>query len=131
MVIESEAVRWTILAVVNIPVYLGLGFLFFDDFDGFFECIKFWFTPDWISLFRGEYFDDRWAEMKLFWFAGICLFVLYGEYRFFFGDPFKTKPVPPLPNHALNPDAASARHRPRYAFGFLITNAPRRFGSAG
>ena len=35
------------------------------------------------------------------------------------------------PNQALNSDAASASHRPRPAFGFLVSHAPRRFGSAG
>jgi hypothetical protein len=57
---------------------VGLGFFvaaglfkpFFQDWSGFRECIKFWLRPDIISLFRGEYDEDRWATLKLFvWFA--------------------------------------------------------------
>ncbi len=38
---------------------------FFGDFSGFLECVKFWIKPEIFSLFRGEYFEDIWAEMKL------------------------------------------------------------------
>ena len=78
MALDTTTTRWAVLAVVNIPIYLGLGSVFFGDWAGFFDCLRFWFTPDWISLFNGEYFDDHWAEMKLFLFAAICVFVLYG-----------------------------------------------------
>jgi hypothetical protein len=47
----------------------------FGSLDEFLRCIKFWFTPDMISMFRGEWGEDWWAEMKLgFWVAagGIC-----------------------------------------------------------
>ena len=41
---------------------------FFGDFSGFLECVKFWIKPEIFSLFRGEYWEDVWAEMKLgFW----------------------------------------------------------------
>jgi len=40
----------------------------FGDASQFWECVRFWFTPDVFSLFRGEWAADRWAEMKLgFW----------------------------------------------------------------
>jgi hypothetical protein len=40
----------------------------FGDASGFRECVRFWFTPDILSLFRGEWDRDWWAEMKLgFW----------------------------------------------------------------
>ena len=39
--------------------------LLFDDLHEFVHCVKFWFTPDIISLFRGQFYDDMWAEMKL------------------------------------------------------------------
>jgi hypothetical protein len=93
MTFDSEAARWTLLAVANIPVYLGLGSIFFGDFADFFECLRFWFTPDWISLFRGEWIEDRWSETKLFLFVLLCLAALYGEYRFFFGDPMSSRQV--------------------------------------
>ena len=41
---------------------------FFGDLSGFLECLKFWFTPNIISVFRGEWHEDRWGSMKLlFW----------------------------------------------------------------
>jgi len=110
MSIDSEPVRWVLLGLLNIPIYLGLGRFFFDDWSGFWSCVGFWFTPDWISLLRGEYFDDHWSELKLFVFVAICFAAVYGEYRFFFGDPFKSKEQPsgltlsstcPPPWHAL------------------------------
>ena len=43
---------------------------FFGDWSGFRECIRYWFTSDLISLFRGEWTEDRWASLKLFvWLA--------------------------------------------------------------
>ena len=38
---------------------------FFGDFGGFGDCLKFWLTPDIISLFRGEFYEDWWAGTKL------------------------------------------------------------------
>ena len=38
---------------------------FFDDWDGFWECVRYYLTPDIISLFRGEWGEDWWATMKL------------------------------------------------------------------
>ena len=51
-------------------VVLGVLFKpFFEDAEHFWRCIRFWFTPDLFSLFRGEWREDWWAEMKLgLWF---------------------------------------------------------------
>lgn len=40
----------------------------FEDWDDFVEAVKFWLTPDIISIFRGEWTEDMWAELKLTWF---------------------------------------------------------------
>ena len=60
---------------IILAVIAGLGVLvllfkpFFGNADGFFECIKFWFTPEIFSLFFGKYFRDIFSEMKLgLWF---------------------------------------------------------------
>ena len=37
----------------------------FGDKEGFFDCVKFWFTPDIFSLLSGKYIVDRLSEMKL------------------------------------------------------------------
>lgn len=43
---------------------------FFDDWSGFWVCVKFWFTPNLISMFRGQWEEDWWATTKLFvWFG--------------------------------------------------------------
>ena len=78
--------HWIILSFLNIPVFLGLGKLIFDDWSGFFECLRFWLTPDFISLFRGEWIDDWWSTAKLFVFVAICASVVYGEHKVFFED---------------------------------------------
>ena len=58
-----------ILGVVAGIAALALLFKpFFGDASGFWECLRFWLTPDIFSLFRGEWTEDWWAEMKLgFW----------------------------------------------------------------
>lgn len=46
--------------------------LFFEDRDDLMECVKFTFTPDILSMFRGEYWEDARQSLK---FAGY-LFVI-------------------------------------------------------
>ena len=72
---------WIILLTVNIPVYFGLGWLFFKTWDDFWEAIKFLCTPDFISLLRGwgEYWDDRWSEIKLGLWVVSCVLCVIGE----------------------------------------------------
>ena len=45
--------------------------LMFKNWDDFLECIKFWLMPDIISMFRGKYWEDAWAELKLLLWLGI------------------------------------------------------------
>lgn len=56
-----------ILAGVVVAGVVGavLFSLFFDGLDDFLECVRYYFTPDIVSLFRGEYSEDRWSEIKL------------------------------------------------------------------
>ena len=68
---------WIILGVANAPLYFVLGWAFFKNWAGFWECARFWITPDIISLFRGEYWDDWWASFKLgLWIAACVACVL-------------------------------------------------------
>jgi len=69
---------WIILVVVNAPVYFFLGWIFFRTWDDFWESVRFWLTPDILSLFRGEWGEDWWGEMKLgLWIVSCvgCVFV--------------------------------------------------------
>ena len=54
--------------------------LLFDTLDEFMDCVRFWFTPDIISLFRGQYYEDAWAEMKLILWLAISTGSGYGIY---------------------------------------------------
>lgn len=54
--------------------------LLFDDIYDFGECIRFWFTPNIISWFRGELDRDWWAELKLIIWLGMTVLMGYGTY---------------------------------------------------
>lgn len=41
-----------------------LFYLLFGVWDEFADCAKFWFMPDIIGFLRGEWHEDKWAEMK-------------------------------------------------------------------
>ena len=44
--------------------------LFFKDLPDFIECLRFYFQPNIISVFRGEWEQDWWASLKLgVWFS--------------------------------------------------------------
>lgn len=59
----------TVSIVLSVIAGVGIMVLLFQplfgDKEGFFDCVKFWITPDIFSLFSGQYFEDRWSEMKL------------------------------------------------------------------
>ncbi len=52
------------IAAALLAAYFLFSF-FFKDWDDFWECVRFYFTPDFISLLRGEWTEDWWASMKL------------------------------------------------------------------
>lgn len=55
-----------IMAVISAAVIAKYSFrLFFDDSSDFWNCVRFSFTPDLFSLFRGEYFEDIAKSFKL------------------------------------------------------------------
>ena len=56
---------------VGILTALLLFRVFFSDLSEFGECLRFYFQPDWISAFRGEWVEDKWSTMKLF--VWLCL----------------------------------------------------------
>jgi phosphate/sulfate permease len=51
--------------VVGVGTAAALFTTIFGGWDGFVECVRFWFTPDVLSLFRGEYEEDWWSELKI------------------------------------------------------------------
>jgi len=70
-----------ILIAANLPLYWLIGWLFFSSWRGLWECVKYWFTPDIISIFRGELDDNFWAQMKIIWWLITCAACVYGELR--------------------------------------------------
>ena len=69
-----------ILLAANIPIYKKLFKVFFPSEDDFKESVKYYFTPDLVSLFRGEYFKDRFSQGLLGIFLLSCGIVVAFEY---------------------------------------------------
>ncbi|MGZ0706774.1 hypothetical protein ACWPKO_00365 [Coraliomargarita sp. W4R53] len=78
---------------MNIAALLGavvVGFLalvlsfrlFFACRDDFFDAIRHCFTPDFISLLKGEWTEDQWNELKLFVWLALSGLAAYGAYSF-------------------------------------------------
>ncbi len=68
------------LVIINFPVYRFIYKLIFSDPEDFDESIKFSFTPDFISFFRGKYWQDKWGTFKLQMYILSCLVVVLLEY---------------------------------------------------
>jgi hypothetical protein len=67
-------------AAVGIGVLVLLFGPIFGNTGNFWECVRFWFTPDTWSLFRGEWAEDWLAEMRLgawLFFGGGCGYAVY------------------------------------------------------
>ncbi len=73
----------TLLSIIAGLASLKLSFkFFFNDMDDLYECIKYWLTPDIISMFRREYVHDWWAELKLFIWLFLGGLAGYATYQF-------------------------------------------------
>lgn len=57
------------LIAASIVVGLLAGWLlfriFFNDFEDFTQCIGYWLTPDIFLVFKGEWTEGHWAQLKL------------------------------------------------------------------
>jgi hypothetical protein len=78
--LQSNLTLKVLLVVINAPVYVLIGKIVFGTWEDFWEAIRFWFTPDLFSAFMGEFWEDAWAELKLFLFFAACAGCVYGEY---------------------------------------------------
>ncbi len=70
---------WIILGVANIPLFVAIGWVFFKDAQSFVDAIRFWLTPDLISAFRGELWEDTWAQFMLLVWGAACAGCVYTE----------------------------------------------------
>ena len=81
--VDAPDVSYSSLIVSIIVAFFAGRFLFriiFDGRDDFFDCLRLSFTPDIISLFRGEYWQDFTQSLKLSGFllgTGISGVVVY------------------------------------------------------
>jgi hypothetical protein len=64
------------------PLYLFGGKLFFRDWGGFLDALRFLYQPTWLSALRGEWHDDNWASLKFFLYLAYCLACADVLYRF-------------------------------------------------
>jgi hypothetical protein len=78
--IKINVVLLAVLGVLNVPVYILIGWVLFGAWSEFWESIKFWLTPDIISWFRGERWEDAWAETRLLLFVVLCVIAVVVEY---------------------------------------------------
>ncbi|HEX8988358.1 MAG TPA: hypothetical protein VF816_10380 [Rhodocyclaceae bacterium] len=69
-----------LLLVGNWPVYRELVRALFGGRDGFGEAIRYWFIPDLYSFLVNKYFDDMWAEFRLWLWLALCVGCVITEY---------------------------------------------------
>jgi len=79
-VIKIKALLVMMLLVLNIPIYSKIFHFIFADSDDFKESVRYYFTPDIVSLFRGKYWKDRIGEFKISIFIMACIAVVALEY---------------------------------------------------
>ncbi len=70
-----------ILVVANVPSYVYLAKWILGGRDEFLEALRFWATPDLVSMFRGEWEADWEAEMKLGLWLVACIAAVAVQYK--------------------------------------------------
>ncbi|KPV56338.1 hypothetical protein QJ48_28280 [Paenibacillus sp. A3] len=68
------------LVIINFPVFRFIYRLIFSNPEDFDESVKYSFTPNLISFFRGKYWQDKWGTFKLRMYILLCLAVVALEY---------------------------------------------------
>ncbi len=74
-----EPIIAIVLLVANIPVYKKILRLIFRDRDDINDSIKYSFTPDLFSLFKGNYWKDKVGEAKITAFIFCCVAIVVIE----------------------------------------------------
>jgi len=76
---DGASIAFIAMAVVDIPLFIFIGKLFFGTWGDFWDAIVFWFTPDAFSMLAGKWTEDWLAESKLAFFIITCGAITYGE----------------------------------------------------
>ena len=69
-----------ILVFLNIPLFKFIYRNVFMDKNDLKESVKYSFTPDIYSLFKGKFFKDVFGELKLKIFLISCIFIVILEF---------------------------------------------------
>jgi hypothetical protein len=69
------------VSVVSIPLYIGIGQLFYDNWDDFLDSLRLLYQPQWLSVLRGEWQEDNWASLKFLLFLICCLAAATSIYK--------------------------------------------------
>ena len=83
----------TLSIAVGAVMAVALFRLFFKDFSDFIECVRFYFQPNIISVFRGEWAEDWWGSTKLGVWLAISIgmgFVAHYKFEQFWGGDAET-----------------------------------------
>lgn len=70
-----------VLAVLNLPIYAEWARMFFGGKGGFWDSLTHFFMPDVISLFRGEYWEDRFNTTMIYIWIFACGFTVAAEHH--------------------------------------------------
>lgn len=74
-----EPIIAIVLLVANIPVYKKILRIIFRDREDVNDSIKYSFTPDLFSFFKGNYWKDKIGEAKITAFIFCCVSVVVIE----------------------------------------------------
>ncbi len=69
-----------ILCLMSIPLFFLFGWAIFGGLSGFLEIIYFCRKDNLSSAIDGEYGEDKFSELKLFWFILTCVSLIGFEY---------------------------------------------------
>jgi hypothetical protein len=69
------------LIVLNWPVYILIGRIAFKDTADLKESLWYLLMPDIVSLIRGKWWDDQWAQGKLILTFLVCGLIVSAEYE--------------------------------------------------
>ena len=76
---DGASIAFIAAAVVDIPLFILIGKLFFGCWGDFWDAIVFWFTPDAYSWLFDNLTEDWLAEAKLGFFIVTCGAIVWCE----------------------------------------------------
>lgn len=56
---------------------------FFRDMDDFYDCVRYYLTPDIWNILKGEFHQNFFAEGKIFFWLGLSIASGYGVHQIF------------------------------------------------